>query len=239
MNVPGRRRRDWAAAIAASALLLFAATLADPAKAQDGIPLPPHWFWGTDFDAFEGAEVRAVAVDGAELGSVTIEDGRWLLYLASDDGRMIRFYLLSNDSIRLSRQFELRYGELTRVRLSDFSSAQTTAPVAPSIQIIARLLEDGRIEFGLRDAAGREILPERRLFPANAIPERWLHSSVVELDSGVRGRIIARRLDNGRTEFGFRVSGFDDFLPQRRYFPIDPDQGRWLRSSPIEIPAAD
>ncbi len=239
MTVLSHRPRGRIVAFVASALLIvLVGLLVNPARAQDGLPLPPHWFWGTEFAAFENAEIRAVAVDGEELGSTAIDAGQWLLYL-TDDGSLVRFQLLSGDEIYLSRQYELRYGELTLVRLSDFGAAQSNTADTLSLRIIARLLEDGRIEFGLRDHAGLEILPERRLFPTNALPQRWLHSSVIELSGGVRGRIIARRLEGGNTEFGFRVSGYDDFLPEQRYFPLDPGHERWLRSSPIEIPTAD
>ncbi len=51
-----------------------------------------------------------------------------------------------------------------------------------------------------------------------------------------RGRIIARRLPDGRTEFGWLPVGADDrILPRSRYFPTDAQPTRWLRSSPIEV----
>lgn len=232
-----RRHRRWSTALLVPALALIAVTaLVRPAAAQDGIPLPPHWFWGAEFEAFEGAEVRAVAVDGEELGSATVEQGQWLLYLSSDDGRMLRFHLITTGELRLSRLYRLQYGELTLVHLSDFGGVQATESPTIRAWIVARLLDNGQIEFGVRDASDSEILPDQRRFPTTTIANRWLHSSVIELGGSVRGRIIARRLDSGVTEFGFRISGYDDFLPERRFFPEDPGHGRWLRSSPIEIP---
>ena len=49
------------------------------------------------------------------------------------------------------------------------------------------------------------------------------------------GRIVARRLDDGRTEFGWQPSGGERVLPRLRYFPADVDHQRWLNSSPVEV----
>ena len=56
-------------------------------------------------------------------------------------------------------------------------------------------------------------------------------------------RIVARRLADGRVEFGLqqRLSGSwgERMLPDRRFFPADATVGRWLTSSPLDIPAAE
>ena len=62
---------------------------------------------------------------------------------------------------------------------------------------------------------------------------------------GTAGRIVARRLADGRVEFGWHPTrgtfGFQDpagwlrILPTQRYFPTDARVGRWLRSSPVEF----
>ena len=49
------------------------------------------------------------------------------------------------------------------------------------------------------------------------------------------GRIVARRLDDGRTEFGWQPAGGERVLPRARYFPAGADVGRWLNSSPVEV----
>ena len=55
------------------------------------------------------------------------------------------------------------------------------------------------------------------------------------------GRIVARRLDDGRTEFGWQPSGGARVLPTARYFPADAQVpegeqvGRWLNSSPVVV----
>ena len=48
--------------------------------------------------------------------------------------------------------------------------------------IEARLLSDGRIEFGVRPSGGERILPELRYFPALPLSWGWLRSE--ELDLG-------------------------------------------------------
>ena len=49
------------------------------------------------------------------------------------------------------------------------------------------------------------------------------------------GRIVARRLDDGRTEFGWQPAGAARILPRARYFPADARVDRWLNSSPVEV----
>lgn len=55
-------------------------------------------------------------------------------------------------------------------------------------------------------------------------------------------RIVARRLDDGRTEFGLqqRVDGewSEEQLPRSRYFPAEVSHDRWLRSSPLRLTVA-
>ena len=49
------------------------------------------------------------------------------------------------------------------------------------------------------------------------------------------GRIVARRLEDGRTEFGYRVEGGQLVLPSRRFFPASAPVDRWLSSTPVEV----
>ena len=55
-----------------------------------------------------------------------------------------------------------------------------------TVRIVARQLDDGRVEFGLRQeqadgSYGDEILPRSRFFPADAEVGRWLRSSPLDL----------------------------------------------------------
>ena len=131
------------------------------------------------------------------------------------------------------------------------ASAQETDSV---VRIVARRLDDGRVEFGLqqRDAGGEwgdRLLPSRRFFPSATDVGRWLVSSPLRLDTAADVassdsvvRIVARRLDDGRVEFGLqqRDAGGewgDRLLPSRRFFPSATDVGRWLVSSPLTLTA--
>ena len=124
----------------------------------------------------------------------------------------------------------------------------------PDVRIVARLLETGKIEFGLQQRQsdrswGAPDLPRRRLFPTDAREERWLTSSVLtinvadeddDLADEVELRIIARKLLNGRVEFGLEERQDDGSwggrqLPPRRFFPTDATVDRWLRSSVLTV----
>ena len=58
-------------------------------------------------------------------------------------------------------------------------------------------------------------------------------------DDEQTGRIVAQRLADGRTEFGWQPAGGERILPRARYFPADAQVGRWLRSSPVEVDGAE
>ena len=49
------------------------------------------------------------------------------------------------------------------------------------------------------------------------------------------GRIVAQRLADGRTEFGWQPTGGERVLPSARYFPPNVPVGHWLNSSPVEV----
>ena len=50
------------------------------------------------------------------------------------------------------------------------------------------------------------------------------------------GRIVARRLADDRTEFGWLPAGAEErVLPRGRYFPANAQVGRWLNSTPVVV----
>lgn len=133
----------------------------------------------------------------------------------------------------------------------DSSSAAVTG--TPNVRIVARLLDNGKIEFGLQQVLhdrtwGDRVFPRARLFPATTSVGRWLVSSAITLSAAdsddsfaedVAVRIVARKLDNGRVEFGLqqRTNGSwgERDLPRARYFPPTATVGRWLGSSTINL----
>ena len=102
-------------------------------------------------------------------------------------------------------------------------------------RIVARRLDDGRTEFGWQPSGGAHVLPRARYFPAEVGHQRWLNSSPVEVGGVEVGRINARRLDDGRIEFAFTPTDGERIEPPARYFPVDAQVGRWLRSTEIAI----
>ncbi|MCY3663619.1 MAG: hypothetical protein OXH28_12475 [bacterium] len=121
--------------------------------------------------------------------------------------------------------------------------SSTTADVeGPGVRIVARLLGNGKIEFGLQQQDSGSwsdpILPGARLFPATTSTARWLVSTPITAgDATVR--IVARRLQDGRVEFGLQQrdggSWSNRMLPQQRFFPTTAAAGRWLDSSTLNL----
>ena len=122
------------------------------------------------------------------------------------------------------------------------------------VRIVARKRDNGKIEFGLQqqqedDSWGDRLLPSRRFFPTTAAANRWLAStpqtisvaaSADAFSDDIEVRIVARRLENGRVEFGLQERDDDDswgdrLLPTRRFFPADARVGRWLHSSLLRV----
>ena len=102
-------------------------------------------------------------------------------------------------------------------------------------RIVARLLGDGRVEFGWQPTGAARVLPRQRYFPADATVDRWLRSSPVEVGGAEIGRINARLLEDGRIEFAFTPTDGERITPRARYFPANARVDRWLRSTEITI----
>ena len=115
------------------------------------------------------------------------------------------------------------------------------------IRIVARKLDTDRIEFGLQqrqadDSWGTRQLPRVRFFPPTAGINRWLASSPLDLPAG-EVRIVARKLEDGRVEFGLQQRQGDDSwgdrqFPRLRFFPTTAGTNRWLSSSPLTVSAS-
>ena len=124
-----------------------------------------------------------------------------------------------------------------------------------TVRIVAQLLENGKIEFGLQQwqhdsTWGDRVFPRARLFPADTAVGRWLVSSAITLSVGASAdalaedavvRIVARKGNDDRVEFGLQQSDDggetwgDRILPSRRYFPAAASALRWLGSSNITV----
>ena len=130
--------------------------------------------------------------------------------------------------------------------VSTAAAAQEAATEDVEVRIVARKLDSGRVEFGLQqrqsdDTWGERRLPRVRFFPTTATVDRWLASSTLDLPVG-EVRIVARKLDDGRVEFGLQQRQSDDTwgdrqLPRVRFFPTTATVNRWLASSPFTLTA--
>ena len=122
---------------------------------------------------------------------------------------------------------------------------QTAPPVTPAaapephrLQIVVRLADDGRLEYGVELAGGERILPPNRFLPAEAAVGHWHMSGEVEVDGGAIGKIRARHVADGRSEVSFRDADGEVITPDIALLPADAATGVWYRSSEIEVPAA-
>ncbi len=239
--------RRWTLRVVLVGLLAAAiVALAATADAQDH-PQPPHWFWGNDAYAYAGATVTAIDADGNDVGSGGVgSDGGWYVAVQSEDASRVKLRITNAKVTRETAYMDVKQGgfDPAGVSISAFTNfvdddlQETVPPSSIEVRIVARRADDGRIEFGMRDQHGEEIFPRARYFP-NGGPghSRWLRSSEIDFGDGFVGRIVARFVEEtGRTEFGFRVEGYDDIFPRARFFPATgPDHNRWLTSTPIEI----
>ena len=111
----------------------------------------------------------------------------------------------------------------------------TPSPRLQRLRIIARLTDDGRIEYGVETPRGEQILPASRFVSIGDSTGRWQASSDLEADGNSLGRIRSRLLDDGRIELGFRDASGEAITPDIRYLPADLPAGIWLRSAEIRV----
>ena len=108
-----------------------------------------------------------------------------------------------------------------------------------TVRIMARLRANDSIEFGLRSSAGQQQ-PRLRFLSASVNDGRWKGSSPIELPNGTVVKIIVRRAEGERAEFGLRIEDpLQEFLPPQRYFPRNATVDKWLFSTPMLIPAPE
>ena len=137
----------------------------------------------------------------------------------------------------------------------DTDGAAAAEAGTDTVRLVARLLANGKIEFGLQqwqhdDTWGERVFPRARLFPPDTAAGRWLVSSAITLSvsesadaftEDVVVRIVARKGSDGRVEFGLQQSDDggntwgDRVTPQRRFFPTAATVNHWLGSSNITV----
>ena len=240
--------KRWSLSVALLAsLAALLVTLSPGIDAQQ--PPAPHWFWGNDADSYAGSQIKVFNQNGVEIrsggeGSGQIgNDGGWYVSVSRNDATQVKLRIVSSSGDRETALMDVIEGGFDPDGLSITAFTAVAQELGDddstiAVRIVARRADDGRIEFGMRDPNGAEIFPRARFFPQGGPGHtRWLRSSPIDFGGGFEGRIIARYVaEDGRTEFGFRVEGYDDIFPRARFFPATgPDHNRFLRSSEIEI----
>ena len=113
--------------------------------------------------------------------------------------------------------------------------APDTQPTPYRLRVIARVLDDGRIEHGVELASGLQVLPSIRYLATNAAVDQWRTSSSIEVGGTEIGKTRVRHLADGRVELGFLTADGETIEPEVRYLPADPPTDVWLRSGEIEV----
>ena len=124
---------------------------------------------------------------------------------------------------------------LTSLGLEPPAPATASAPSPHKLRILARMVEDGRIEHGVELSDGERVLPSSRYLSASASVGEWLLSSDVEVDGAPVGKILSRHLEDGRIELGFLSADGERITPDIRFLPADMPSGVWMRSGEIEV----
>ena len=203
----------------------------------------PQWFYDTfqqsdgsfDYEAIWSAVIRME--DYKTMGSVVHQFEDFFGGYCADD------YILSGGR-RVYNTYEP--GVIDHSWIDQSWVDEGCGATATDVRIVARRLADGRIKFGLqrRDSNtwGDRQLPRVRFFPTTTAANRWLASSPLDVAAG-DVRIVARRLADGRIEFGLQRRGTNTWgdrqLPRVRFFPTTTGANRWLVSSPLTLQPAE
>ena len=207
-------------------------------------------------DGWEDAEVQKMASElaaGASCGDPTevlrdaldtagVADVDDLLALDTELRAALPVYGMANDgALCAAEAVDAANSQFLR-SLSIAGSADLRELMAPestpepyTLRIIARVLDDGRIEHGVELANGRQVLPSVRYLATNASVDQWRASSDIEVGGTEIGKTRARRLADGRVELGFWTADGEAIEPEVRYLPADPPGDVWLRSGEIEV----
>ena len=137
--------------------------------------------------------------------------------------------LLTKFNVRLLLQRHTRvlFGALLAVcllvtSLASISGGGVQAQSGSSVEIWARRLASGNVEFGLRVDGSNVVLNSRYLVYSNVEIGQWYISEPQLVGaSGVKAavEVRGRRLASGNVEFGLRVGGTRLWVPRMRYFP--------------------
>ena len=229
-------------------LVALIAALATTADAQDQ-PKTPHWFWGTDADAYAGDTIQAVNQSGVVVAATTVgNDGGWSVIVKPEDATRVTLQLLASSGTRETDPVDVIQGgfdaqglSITAFKVVDDGLDDMPADSATlAVRIVARLhptRPNRTLEFNLRvGGVDLDPPPAARYLGPSLATDRWYQSSPIDAGNGYEVRIIACKQSDDDVIFGLRVAGYDDIIPPARRLPSTITHNRWLRSSEILIP---
>ena len=183
------------------------------------------------------------------------------------DTRLNRVTKLRLPTMGLTGNIPPELGDLSSLTVINLGGNQLTGSIPPELGGLSNLIRlnlfgndlSGNIPTELGDLTNLEFLWLGRNSLTGCLPA-GLHDvpegdaaaiglpnclaadgpSVPESAATVEVRIVARKLSDGRVEFGLQErtedgSWGDRVLPTRRFFPTDAPVGRWLRSSVLTL----
>ena len=193
-------------------------------------------------DGWDDPEVSAAlaafsdALDcGVDGGALSFGDGA-LRELSPIYGLMLdRAYCgaaeASNDHDLLLSGLDLSANPMIPTR--ELAEQPVEAPQVVGVRLLARVLEDGRVEFAVELSDGERSRPRGRL-PVDATLGRWLRTGPVSQDGAEIGRVHARRLANGLVQATYVPSGASLADTSRWIVPEDAPVDAWLVSGALE-----
>lgn len=104
------------------------------------------------------------------------------------------------------------------------------APQIVASRLLARVLDDGRIEFAVDLNNGVRVEPTQGKLPAVSPIDVWLRTSPVSYEGEDLGRIYARRLEDGLVQATFVPAGADMDSTARWIMPDNAPVDAWLIS---------
>ena len=110
----------------------------------------------------------------------------------------------------------------------------TPAPSVAASRLLARVRDDGRIEFGVDLSNGERALPVQRLLPVDTAEDVWLRTAPITSGEVELGRIYVRRLSVGLVQTTYVPIDGSRATSSRWIVPVDAPVGAWLVSGELE-----
>ena len=120
------------------------------------------------------------------------------------------------------------------IPVPDSTDEPEAAPVVNASRLLARVLDDGRVEFAVDLSDGERALPSSRWLQADAPVNAWRLTSTITANGVELGRVHARRLEGGLVQATYVPTGADRASTARWIVPVDAPVDAWLVSGELE-----